>query len=182
MRIVSGKLKGRQIPVRKNFTARPTTDFAKEGLFNILNNYFDFEETEVLDLFAGTGSISYEFASRGCPKIITVEKDYRSCEFIKQTAKQLNIDAIRVVKMDAFTLLLKCNESFDIVFADPPYQLENIAEIPNAVLKSKALKAEGWLILEHGGDNVFNRIPEFKEMRVYGNVHFSIFRKEPEKI
>lgn len=177
MRIVSGKLKGRQIPVRKNFTARPTTDFAKESLFNILNNYIDFEETEVLDLFSGTGSISYEFASRGCPKIIAVEKDYRSCEFIRQTAKNLNIESIRVVKADFFAFMKICNESFDIVFADPPYQLENIHEIPNAVMNSKALKAGAWFILEHGKDNVFNNQSGFKEMRNYGGVYFSIFEK-----
>lgn len=178
MRIVSGKLKGRQIPVRKNFSARPTTDFAKESLFNILNNYFDFEETDVLDLFAGTGSISYEFASRGCPKVITVEKDFRSFDFIRQTAKELKLDSIRGVKSDVFNFLGRCSESFDIVFADPPYELENIAEIPDAVFKSKALKENGWFILEHGSNNLFNHISGFKEMRVYGNVHFSIFRKE----
>jgi 16S rRNA (guanine966-N2)-methyltransferase len=177
MRIVSGTLKGRQIPVRKNFPARPTTDFAKESIFNILNNYFDFESIEVLDLFSGTGSISYEFASRGCSKIIAVEKDFRSCEFIRQTAKSLNIESLRVVKADVFAFLKICNESFTIVFADPPYQLEDIHEIPNAVMRSNALKAGGWFILEHGKDSVFNTHPGFKEMRNYGGVHFSIFEK-----
>ncbi|MBN2486962.1 MAG: RsmD family RNA methyltransferase [Bacteroidales bacterium] len=178
MRIVSGKLKGRQIPVRKNFSARPTTDFAKESLFNILNNYFDFDDTTVLDLFAGTGSISYEFASRGCKKIVAVEKEYRSYDFIRQTTRNLNLGSIQVVKVDAFSFIEKCTESFEIVFADPPYQMTNLKEIPDLVLRGNVLKPGGWFVLEHGSDNNFNGHNGFREMRNYGGVHFSIFVKE----
>lgn len=175
MRIVSGKFKGRHIPVQKNFSARPTTDFAKESLFNILNNYFDFEHIEVLDLFSGTGSISLEFASRGTTQITAIEKDARTCDFIKQTCRNLELSAVRVLKADVFTFIKKCRTSFDIVFADPPYQLENIAEIPKLILESNLLKPDGWLVFEHGRNNSFETIKGFRESRNYGGVHFSIF-------
>jgi 16S rRNA (guanine966-N2)-methyltransferase len=175
MRIVSGKLKGKHIPVRANFPARPTTDFAKESLFNILNNWYDFEEIDVLELFSGTGSISYEFASRGCKNIVSIENDFRSISFIKQTARDLKLDAIKAVKADVFSYLNKCTGKFDIIFADPPYQLERIGEIPEMLLKSGILKINGTVILEHGKDQHFEESEYFTEKRHYGGVNFSFF-------
>lgn len=178
MRIISGKYKGKYIPVRKNFSSRPTTDFAKENIFNILNNNFDFEEIEVLDLFAGTGSISYEFASRGCLKVISVEKDYRSFDFIRKTVKELNLEAVKAIKADTFKFLNKNTNTFDIVFADPPYDLENLASIPEIILETNIIKPEGWLILEHGKKHQFNDNQHLIDKRTYGSVNFSIFKKK----
>lgn len=178
MRIISGKYKGRHIPVRKNFSARPTTDFAKENIFNVLNNNFDFEELEVLDLFSGTGSISYEFASRECLKIISVEKDFRSFDFIRRTIQEMKFEKIKVIRADVFKFLQKSNESFDIIFADPPYDLENLASIPDAVMNSQILKPEGWLILEHGKKHQFNDNQHLIDVRSYGSVQFSIFKQK----
>jgi len=178
MRIVSGKLKGRHIPVRSNFPARPTTDFAKESLFNILNNWYDFEQIDVLDLFSGTGSISYEFASRGSKNILSIEKDFRSFSFIKQTAIDLQLSAIKAIKADAFSFIGKCTAKFDIVFADPPYELKRIEEIPEMVFKSGILKNSGTLILEHGKEQHFEENEYFSEIRHYGGVNFSFFEKK----
>lgn len=177
MRIIGGKHKGRHIPIRKNFPARPTTDFAKENIFNVLHNYFNFSEISVLDLFGGTGSISFEFASRGCEKITVVEKDYRSCEFIKKTAIELKMDQIKAIKSDVFRFIEKCNIQFDIVFADPPFDLNTIHEIPELILNTEIIKPEGWLILEHGKQNNFKNNPLLIDLRAYGSVHFSIFQK-----
>jgi 16S rRNA (guanine(966)-N(2))-methyltransferase RsmD len=176
MRIISGKYKGRTIPVRKNFPSRPTTDFAKENLFNVLGNYFDFDELEVLDLFSGTGSISYEFASRECGRVVSVEKDYRSYGFIRSTISELKLTGISPVKMDAFKFIEKCDEKFDIVFADPPYDLINLAELPEKVLQANILKENGWFVLEHGKKHQFNDNQHIKDNRTYGSVHFSIFK------
>lgn len=178
MRIISGKYKGRHIPVRKNFSARPTTDFAKENLFNILNNQFDFEELEVLDLFSGTGSISYEFASRECLKVVSIEKDFRSFDFIRKTIAEMKFDSIKAIKSDVFKFLQKCNDSFDIVFADPPYDLGNLDTIPEEVFKAKILKPEGWLVLEHGKKHQFNDNQHLIDVRSYGSVQFSIFHQK----
>lgn len=178
MRIISGQYKGKYIPVRKNFNARPTTDFAKENLFNILNNNFDYEDLDVLDLFSGTGSISYEFASRGCRSVISVEKDFKSYSSIKQISIELGIDSIKTVRADAFKFIKKCPESFDVVFADPPYDLPNLKDIPEEVLKSTILKESGWLILEHGKNHQFNDSQYLVDVRTYGSVHFSIFQQK----
>lgn len=178
MRIVSGKHKGRHIPVRKNFPARPTTDFAKENIFNIINNHFDFESLRVLDLFGGTGSISFEFASRGSIEIVTVEKDFRSYGFIKKTAQLLEMNQIKVIKSDVFRTISKLNTSFDIVFADPPYELKQIEEIPSLIFENNLLVKDGWLILEHGKINDFSGNENLIDLRVYGSVHFSIFQKK----
>ena len=175
MRIISGKYKGRTIPVRKNFPSRPTTDFAKENLFNVLSNYFDFEQLSVLDLFAGTGSISYEFASRGS-RVIAVEKDYRSLSFIKSTIQDLKLDTISPIKADVFKYLDHCSEEFDLVFADPPYDLRGLADLPKAVFDSAVLKENSWFILEHGKTHQFNDNQYLIDERKYGSVHFSIFK------
>jgi 16S rRNA (guanine(966)-N(2))-methyltransferase RsmD len=144
VRIVSGKYKGRHIPVRKNFPSRPTTDFAKENLFNVLNNYFDFEELRVLDLFAGTGSISYEFASRGS-QVDLIENDFRSFEFIRKTIDLLDMKNVTPFKADVFRAIKRMGTKYDLVFADPPYTMKEINSIPEFIFENKVLKNEGWL-------------------------------------
>ncbi len=174
MRIVSGKYKGRHIPVRHNFPSRPTTDFAKENLFNVLGNHFDFEGLHVLDLFAGTGSIGYEFASRGAV-VDQVEKDFRSYEFIKATIAQLKMENIKPYRADVFRVLPRLKKKYDIVFADPPYQLKNIIDLPDLVFSSMVLQPGGWFILEHSDQVKMNSHRYFREVREYGSVNFSIF-------
>jgi 16S rRNA (guanine966-N2)-methyltransferase len=175
VRIISGKYKGRRIPVRKNFPSRPTTDFAKENLFNVLNNYFDFEGLKVLDMFAGTGSISYEFASRGA-SVTLIENDYRSYDFIRKTIADLEMKNITPYKSDVFRVAHRLKEKFELIFADPPYTLKNIDEIPDLIFDNQLLTEEGWFILEHSEKNDFRSHKCFKELRTYGSVQFSIFR------
>lgn len=175
MRIVSGKYKGRLIKPPKNFKARPTTDFAKENIFNILNNNFDFTELRVLDLFSGTGSISYEFASRECQYVTSVESNFKHQIFIKKTIEDLGLDNIRSIKSDVFRFVKSCKEKFDIVFADPPYDLKDIDKIPSFIFEQDILEPEGWLIVEHGDKTNFSKEKGFLELRKYGGVNFSIF-------
>ncbi|MEK6616347.1 MAG: 16S rRNA (guanine(966)-N(2))-methyltransferase RsmD [Bacteroidota bacterium] len=175
MRIISGTHKSRQFHIPDHLGIRPTTDFAKEALFNILQHRIDFEGMNVLDLFGGSGSMSYEFASRGCSEIITVEKNLKCCEFIKKTLSGFNLSTIKVIKMDAFNYLKMCTDTFDIIFADPPFKLENIARIPSVVFEQKLLKENGILIVEHPSDVNFSEIRELTETREYGTVNFSIF-------
>lgn len=176
MRIVSGQYRGKTINPPKNFRARPTTDFAKEALFNILVNYFDFEETEVLDLFSGTGSIGYEFASRGASFVEMVEKNYINSEFIRKTLNDFGIGNARIIKSDVFVYVERMSRPFDIIFADPPYEMKGIEDIPNKILSSKLLKEKGWFILEHGQNQNFTDHPACFDTRNYGSVHFSFFR------
>ena len=178
MRIISGTHKGKVIFPDKNFRARPTTDFAKENLFNVLNNYIDIEGAVVLDLFSGTGSISYEFASRGAERIVSVELNYNHYSFIKKTIVQLGFKNINVFKTDVFIACKKLKgQSFDIIFADPPYDLEKIMDIPAAIFNNELLAPDGLAILEHPGTVDFSSAPFFSEHRQYGSVNFSIFRK-----
>lgn len=174
MRIISGKNKGRHIDPGKDFSARPTTDVAKEGLFNILNNHFDFENITVLDLFSGTGSISYEFVSRGVNKITAVEVNYRHASFIRTTAKKLSMN-INIVQTNAFLYIKKTKQKFDLIFADPPYQLSDLSLIPDVVFDHNILSDDGWLIVEHSSKHNFSTHKYFKECREYGKVHFSFF-------
>lgn len=157
------------------FKARPTTDFAREGLFNILANTWDFEDLAVLDLFAGTGSIGFEFASRGAGRVDMVEKESRTSGFLRRTVSKLSADKVRVINSDAFKFIGYCSSRYDIIFADPPYDLDFIPDIPDRVFKAGLLESEGWLILEHGRANSFHSHPNFQDLRKYGNVHFSIF-------
>ena len=180
MRIISGKYKGRHIPVRKNFPSRPTTDFAKENLFNVLNNHFDFEHLQVLDLFSGTGSISYEFASRGA-MVDLVEKDFRSIEFIRETIRDLQFANINPYKTDVFRALLKLSKTYDIIFADPPFMMNNIGDLPDLVFNLHLLNMNGWFILEHSDKFAFNAHENFSQLRKYGSVHFSIFVNKSEQ-
>ncbi|MFC2152326.1 16S rRNA (guanine(966)-N(2))-methyltransferase RsmD [Bacteroidota bacterium] len=175
MRIVSGKYKGRLVKPPKNFRARPTTDFAKENLFNILNNNFDFTELEVLDLFSGTGSISYEFASRECKSVISIESNFKHQAFIKKTIEELGLKNVLTYKSDAFRYVKSCHKKFDIVFADPPYDLKSIDTIPDFIFEQELLNPGGWLIVEHGDKTNFGRNKRFQETRKYGGVNFSIF-------
>ncbi|PWD98701.1 RsmD family RNA methyltransferase [Marinilabilia rubra] len=177
MRIVSGNLKGRRFSPPSSFKARPTTDQARESLFNILNNIIDFEEQTVLDLFSGTGAMSYEFASRGCKAITSVEKNFSHFKFIISTAKELGLDkAIKIKKADAFKHLLRDTGQYTLIFADPPFDLPQIKEIPQAVMNSGCLQNKGIFILEHGPDQNFEDCEFFWQVRHYGKVNFSFFR------
>lgn len=175
MRIVSGTHKSRIISVPKNLPVRPTTDFAKESLFNILNNHFDFSELQVLDLFSGTGNITYEFASRGSIEITTVDSNYDCIAFIKKTSNLFGFNNIQTIKSNVFSFLKQCTNSYDIIFADPPYDMEETILIPNTIFQKKLLKEKGWLIIEHSHDKNFSGNEHFSETRKYGNVNFSIF-------
>jgi 16S rRNA (guanine966-N2)-methyltransferase len=175
LRIVSGKYKGRKIFPPKNLPVRPTTDFAKESLFNILNNYFDFETVKFLDLFSGTGNMTYECSSRGCSDIVCVDADYGCCRFIKETVAALEMPNVRVIKNDAFRFLNKVEDSFDIIFADPPFTADKKQMIPELVFSRKLLKENGWLVVEHPKEDDFSGHERFREKRNYGNINFSIF-------
>lgn len=178
MRIISGSHRGRQIFPDKNFTARPTTDFAKENIFNVLNNYIDIENSTVLDLFAGTGSISYEFASRGAKEVTAVELNYHHYSFIKRTAGEIGFKNIRIFKTDVFIACQKLRgRKFDIIFADPPYQLKNISEVPRAIFDNGLLDEAGIAVVEHPASVDYSHNPCFFDHRVYGSVNFSLFRK-----
>ena len=183
MRIISGTHRSRQFHIPDHLGIRPTTDFAKESLFNILQNRVDFTGLKILDLFGGSGSISYEFASRGCAEIIAIEKNLKSCAFIKETAKEFKFQNIKVIKMDVFSYLKMSADTFDIIFADPPFKLsrrdplsgQNIERIPALIFEKKLLRENGMLIAEHPSDVNFEGINELKETRKYGTVNFSIF-------
>ena len=177
MRIISGTHRGRQITPDKYFKARPTTDFAKENLFNVLANHADIEGSRVLDLFSGTGSISYEFASRGAGQIIAVEANYHHYAFIKRTAAELGFNQLKVYKNDVFAACRKLEgQTFDIIFADPPYDLERIREIPGAIFGHGLLAPGGIAIIEHPAAVDFSGEPACFNHRQYGSVNFSFFR------
>lgn len=176
MRIVGGIFKGRQFHPGKSFRSRPTTDFSKESLFNILENSINWEETTALDLFAGTGSISFELVSRGCLHVTSVEKDFVHARFIRETAEILEINNLRLVQGDVFRFLWSCTGQFDLIFADPPYTMRDFGTTALKVLSSGLLKTGGLFILEHSKEHSFNHLPEFTELRRYGSVHFSFFR------
>ena len=178
MRIISGTHKGKRIQAPKNISARPTTDLAKEALFNILNNNYYWNECQVLDLCAGTGNISFEFASRGCPQITTVDSDARSAAFIKKTAHELQFP-IEVFKSDVYRFLGKTKRTYDIIFADPPYSLsyDDFARIPALVFENELLSDEGVLIIEHSKHTDLSALENYSESRRYGGSVFSFFQK-----
>jgi 16S rRNA (guanine(966)-N(2))-methyltransferase RsmD len=175
MRIISGRYKGKQIVAPRNLPVRPTTGFAKEALFSILNNRFDFETIEVLDLFAGTGNISYEMASRGVPKITAVDANFNCVRFINKTAEQLAFTGLQAIKADALQFVSRSYQKWDVIFADPPYSYPQYKELIETILSKDLLKTNGQLIIEHGRENIFSDMPELKEHRKYGHVHFSFF-------
>lgn len=179
MRIISGKWKGRRIQISNQIKARPTTDFAKEGLFNLLNNQIDFEGIETLDLFAGTGSISLELISRGCLRATAVELNDKHCAYIRKAAELLGAGNLNLIKGDVFKFIAQCRQKFDLIFIDPPYDLENLETIPGLILKNGLLKEDGILIMEHGSRTKFDGHPGFESHRHYGNVNFSFFSVLP---
>jgi 16S rRNA (guanine966-N2)-methyltransferase len=176
MRIIAGTLGGRRIqPPAKMPNTRPTTDIAREGLFNIIQNNLDVENIKTLDLFGGTGTISYELASRGANDLTVIEKDFTMYEFIKKTSQQLNIQNFKVIKMDVFKFIDQCNDTFDFIFAGPPYALQNIDELPALIEKKNLLNKNGWFVLEHTPRNNYSDYPMFVTQRNYGTTLFSIF-------
>lgn len=175
MRIIGGLHKGRTINVTKGLDVRPTTDFAKEGLFNILSNKVDFDSLQVLDLFAGTGNIAFEFASRGST-VTSIDKSVDCIRFISSTSKNLDL-GISVFKSDVFKFLQTHTQKYDLIFADPPYSLENIPQIHELVFQNNLLKDNGWLIIEHGPTTKLESLSHFVKHRKYGNVNFSFFAK-----
>ncbi len=208
MRIIGGSLKGKTIMPPANYAARPTTDFAKEGLFNMLTNEFDIEEISVLDLFSGTGSISMEFASRGCKDIISIEMNPAHTRFIKQCSQSFKIKGMQVIRHNVFDFIKICTKQFDLIFADPPYDLEGLDTLPDRIFGLNAnnasteeenypeaeknitaenifeensknlVKKGGYFILEHPKSYSFENHPFFFKEKKYGNVHFSFFSKK----
>lgn len=177
MRVISGIYKRRRFDVPRTFKARPTTDFAKENLFNVLNNYIDFEEpVRALDLFAGTGSISIELVSRGCEQVVSVEKDREHYAFICKIMQEVKTDACLPIRGDVFKYIKGERNSFDFIFADPPYELPGLETLPDLIFENKLLKEGGLFVLEHGKKNQFESHPNFVERRVYGSVNFSFFQ------
>lgn len=174
MRIISGKFRGRRLTPPKNITARPTTDFAKESLFNLLVNRMDIDGADVLDLFAGTGGIGLECVSRGAREVTAVELAHTQQNFIIATCKQLGIHNLHLIRGDVFKYIKACSIRYDLVFADPPYALEELPTLPDFVVPN-LLKPEGLFVLEHGDDYDFSSHPHFLELRTYGSVHFSFF-------
>lgn len=176
MRIVGGKYKGRKIHPPKNALARPTTDFAKEGLFNILHHTVPLEGIRVLDLFAGTGNISVEFLSREAEEVVSVEQDRDLYAHLQRTARELNAANWHHVKADAFTFVRGHRATYDIIFADPPFNLDGTEQLPDLVREAGILDPEGLLIIEHPRDVNMSAHPWFDRHRPYGNVHFSFFK------
>lgn len=178
MRIITGRYKGRHFDIPRSFKARPTTDFAKENLFNVLNGYLDFENATALDLFSGTGSITLELLSRGCAQVVSVEADRDHHTFIKQCLKKIGCDNCVAIRGDVFRFLRSCHQQFDFIFADPPYALERLPEIPSLILDNHLLAPGGVFVFEHGKHNDFSQLPQFVEHREYGSVNFSLFRAD----
>ena len=176
MRIISGAYRGRQLHPPKGLPVRPTTDLAKESLFNILVNRVDYEESAMLDLFAGTGSISLEFASRGARDVVSVELNHKCTEFIQKTLREYHIENVFVVKANVFNYLNSVKRKFDVIFADPPYEMKESAQLPGLVFDNGLLNEDGWFILEHDSSSSFKNHPHFAEERQYGKVHFTFFR------
>ena len=175
MRIIAGTLKGRRLNPPANLPVRPTTDMAREGLFNILNNYVDFDECSVMDLFAGTGAMSVEFVSRGAREVTAIDINNACTEYIKSEAQRLELKNLRVVRADVFDLLKRANRKFDIVFADPPYAIKGLPTLPDLVFEHQLLTDDGIFILEHPQEYSFEEHPRFWQHRNYGKVNFTFF-------
>ncbi|MBQ6742855.1 MAG: 16S rRNA (guanine(966)-N(2))-methyltransferase RsmD [Bacteroidales bacterium] len=175
MRIIAGSLKGRRLNPPANLPVRPTTDMARESLFNILNNYVDFEDCTVMDLFSGTGAVAVEFVSRGAREVTAVDINNACTEYIKSEAAKLNLTNLHVVRTDVFDLLKRAYKKFDIVFADPPYALEGIEKLPDLIFEHGLLNEDGIFILEHPREYSFEEHPHFWQHRNYGKVNFTFF-------
>lgn len=176
MRIIRGKYGRRRFDVPHNITARPTTDFARENIFNVIENLVDLEGKTALDLFAGTGAVSYELLSRGCSSVTAVEKASTQLAFIRKVKELLKDENLRVVRADVFKFISSCRESFDFIFADPPYDLPRFTEVPELILDSAMVREGTLVVIEHSGKHDFSSLPFFLEHRAYGSVNFSIFR------
>lgn len=178
MRIITGSLRGRKITPPPNLPVRPTTDMAKEALFNVLNNYVEYSDMKVLDLFAGTGNISFEFISRGVQSVVAIDQNMKCVNFMKDTAERLNMANLKVYKNDVLQFLKNPRQSFDIIFADPPYDLPELNDIPDMIFQSNVLNPNGIFILEHSKANDFENHPFLYDKRNYGKVNFSFFSRE----
>ncbi len=176
MRVITGKYKGRHFDVPREFKARPTTDFAKENLFNVLNGYIDWEDKCALDLFSGTGSITLELLSRGCRRVVSVERDPLHYRVITEFINRLGDENAFPVRGDVFKFIKNAREQYDFIFADPPYTLPNIPELPDLILGRDLLLPDGVFVLEHGKGDSFDSHPRFVEHRSYGSVNFSFFQ------
>ena len=176
MRIIGGSLKGKTILPPNNYQARPTTDFAKESLFNLLANRMDFEDVDMLDLFAGTGGIGLEFVSRGAREVTAVEMAHTQQNFIISCCKQLGINNLHVIRGDVFKYINTCHIQYDFIYADPPYDLAQLPTIPDLIFNQDLLKESGYFVLEHSKAHNFSTHPHFVEERSYGNVHFTFFQ------
>ncbi|MBO7200796.1 MAG: 16S rRNA (guanine(966)-N(2))-methyltransferase RsmD [Bacteroidales bacterium] len=177
MRIITGILKGRRLNPTENLPVRPTTDMAREGLFNILNNILDYEELSVLDLFSGTGAVSFEFISRGVKEVTAIEINSKCTDFIKKSALQFGVNNLHVVRSDVFDLIKRAYKKFDVIFADPPYQLEDLPTLPDLIFEKQMLADGGVFILEHSKEHSFENHPCFWQHRKYGKVNFTFFKK-----
>lgn len=177
MRIITGKYKGRHFDIPRTFKARPTTDFAKENIFNVLIQYVDFDGATALDLFSGTGSISLELVSRGCSQVVSVELDRDHHRFIQECLKKLQTNSCIPIRGDVFRFLKSCKQQYDLIFADPPYALKELTTLPDIIFEKQLLMEDGIFVLEHGKDHDFSQHPHFKEHRQYGSVNFSIFKR-----
>ena len=175
MRIITGIYKGRHFDIPRTFKARPTTDFATENIFTVLMQYVDFEDAQALDLFSGTGSISLELVSRGCKQVVSVEMDRDHHRFIQECLKKLNTDKCVPIRGDVFRFLKSCKQQYDFIFADPPYALKELPQIPDIIFERQLLKEEGLFVFEHGKDYDFSAHPHFLEHRSYGSVNFTLF-------
>jgi len=176
MRIIGGQFRGRRFTIPGNFKARPTTDFAKENIFNLIGNLIDLTDSTALDLFSGTGSLGFELVSRGCKQVVCVEKDRFHHAFICKVRDELKIaKSILPIKRDVFTFLVTCKETYDIIVADPPYALKELATIPSLILSKRLLNPGGIFVMEHSKEYDFADLPFFLQRRVYGAVNFSIF-------
>ena len=176
MRIIRGIYGRRRFDVPTNITARPTTDMARENIFNVLENLVDFEGLTALDLFAGTGAVTFEFASRGCSQVVCVEKAKTQYDFIRKVKEQLNADMVTPMRGDVFRFIASCQQHFDIIFADPPYDLPQLPQVPELILQSAMVKPGTLVVVEHSRANDFAQLPHFMQHRVYGKVNFSIFQ------
>ena len=181
MRIIAGSLRGRRLNPPSTLPVRPTTDMARESLFNILNNYVDYEECSVMDLFSGTGAVAVEFISRGVKEVTAVDINNACTEYIKSEASRLGLRNLHVVRADVFDLLKRANRKFDIVFADPPYALEGLDTLPDLVFGSEVLTEDGIFILEHPREYSFEEHPRFWQHRNYGKVNFTFFAMKLEE-
>lgn len=178
MRIIGGKYKRRVINPPRNLPVRPTTDLAKESLFNIISNRVDLNEKTALDLFTGTGAISYEFASRGCREVTAVDQNFQCIRFIKNTVAELGMESVKPIRAEVFGFIRMTSKKFDIIFADPPYNLEKLESISRDVIHHRLLNPDGWMVIEHPKEVDLSSQHCFVEHRRYGHVNFSFFQMD----